>query len=124
MLNLQWLNVQTVQLSVLDSRVSNPAAMLNPAVTAPVTANQMSYPERKHWSKALAKLLRHQIGNSSNPPRSATLAQILQMVHASHQYGNFTEAKFWEAIQGNHRFTAVQTTADDSGWWQWLVRAL
>ncbi len=121
MLNLQRLNALTVQLSVLDSRVSNPAAMLNAPV---VTANQMSYPERKHWSKALAKLLRHQIGNSSNPPRSASLAQILQMVHASHQYGNFTEPKFWEAIQGNHRFLAVQTAADDSGWWQWQVRAL
>jgi len=91
----------------LQSISSAPMALLPAA--APVSTVFGDFPalsndESKHWSKALAKILRHGQGQTAIPPNQLPVATLVQDMHASSRYGGVTAAKLYVAAHQNRRF--------------------
>ncbi len=105
------------------NNVAHPAGP--PAVAAaPPPITVMGHDEKKHWSKALAQILRHGPGKDATPPRSLPLATLVRIVRSSGRFGQFSETKLWQTLEGNGRFSTTWTTDAVTGWSMQYVTAL
>ena len=85
----------------------------------------MSHIENKHWSKALAQILRYGIGQHSTPvPRTASIDAILGTARSSQRYGVLTRDKLEDLVRTNHRFVFSSVTCSQTGWIDQAVTAL
>jgi hypothetical protein len=89
---------------------------------APTAIIAMTHAEAKHWSKAMAAVLRHGAGSLTN--RELPLETLVVMLHTGHTYGPPTAAKLRQVAMTNHRFILVDVQDAASGWWSVNVRAL
>jgi RNA:NAD 2'-phosphotransferase (TPT1/KptA family) len=91
----------------------------NAAPQGQLGAVTMSHAEQKHWSKAMAAVLRHE----TPPPHERTLQELMQVMRSSHRYGFVTATKVYAVATHGHRFVLRHVT-EPNGWVQWYVRAV
>ena len=89
---------------------------------APTATIAMTHAESKHWSKAMAAVLRHGAGRLTN--RELPLDTPVMMLHIGHTYGPPRADKLRQVAMTNHRFILVDVQDATSGWWSVNVRAL
>ncbi len=109
----------------LAASAAAPAVPLQ-AVVAQVNAlAAMHHDEMKHWSKAMAQVLRYGIGQHSTPVRrTASIDAILGVVHHSTRYGILDRAKLEAIVRSNHRFVFSSITCSQTGWIDQAVTAV
>ncbi len=105
--------------------MSLPATQLyaaNGAAVVPVQAPvpPMSYEVRKHFSKALSQVLRHQTA----PPHSRPAAAILSMIRPQYRGFTLTHAALLEVASDTWRFSITQDIDPASGEVTQHIRAL
>ena len=84
---------------------------------------ELSRHEKKHWSKAIAAILRYEDGLHSIPPHTLPFWWIIAVSHESAIYGKLDLEKLHGTISRNHRFRYVTVTSP-SGWWEHSVQAI
>jgi hypothetical protein len=85
----------------------------------------MNHDESKHWSKAMAQILRYGIGQHSTPVRrTASIDAILGVVHSSTRFGVLTREKLEAIVRSNHRFVFSSITCSQTGWIDQAVTAV